>query len=204
MERVTAGRVLDVGLALVVATVGVAEIWVPFPSVLGEGSRELSTVVVVTISALLVLRRRWPLPVAVGVLWTWPLVFLAQPILVLFWGQFVPMAVAVFSVARFGRGRDPWFGAGAAAVTLLFFDLFVEVLQSPSEIVFHWMVFVVVWSFGWGLLRLERRAKTSTERAVAAEVAAAEQTMLAVTEERTRIARELHDVVAHSVSVMVV
>jgi signal transduction histidine kinase len=204
VARVTAGRLLDAGIAAVVTTVGVAEIWVPLPSVMGSGSRVASTVVVVLMGSLLVLRRRWPLPVAVAVLWTWPLVFMVEPLLVLFWGQFVPMAVAVFSIARYGRDREPWLGAAAGAATLLFFDLRVAALQDAGEIVFHWMVFVVAWSFGWGLRRMERRARESTQRAIDAEVAAAEQAMQAVVAERTRIARELHDVIAHSVSVMVV
>jgi signal transduction histidine kinase len=41
-------------------------------------------------------------------------------------------------------------------------------------------------------------------RAIEAEVGAAEQAMEAVLEERARIARELHDIVAHAVSSMVV
>ena len=204
VERTAAGRLLDVGLAVVIAVAGVAEIWVPFSSVMGSGSRPLSTVVVVVACALLVVRRRWPLPVAVGVLWLWPVVFTLHPVLVLFWGQFVPIAVAIFSVARYGRGREPWLGAAAGAATLLFFDLRVDALQSASEIFFHWMVCIIAWSFGWGLRLHEQRARVSTERAVQVEVAAAEQAMRAVLEERTRIARELHDVIAHSVSVMVV
>ena len=203
-ESTAARRLFDVGLPLVLAAAGVAEIWVPFSSVMGSGSRTLSTVVAVLASVLLVFRRRWPLPVAVAVLWLWPAVFSVQTVLVLFWGQFVPIAIAIFSVARYGRGREPWLGAVAGAATLLFFDLRVEALQSPSEIFFHWMVVTIAWSFGWGLHVLEDRARASTEHAVAVEVAAAEQAMRAVLDERTRIARELHDVIAHSVSVMVV
>lgn len=203
-ESVALRRVLDVGLAVGTGVVGVAEIWVPMPSVAGSGSQELSTVVVVALATMLLFRRRAPLLVALCVLTTWPVVFSITPILVLFWGQFVPMAIALFSVARFGRGREPWYGAAAGAATLLFFDLRVEALQDASEIVFHWMVFSVVWAFGWGLRSLEQRAQASTQRAVDAEVAAAQEAIAAVTAERTRIARELHDIIAHSVTVMVV
>lgn len=203
-ESVALRRVLDVGLAVGTAVVGVAEIWVPLPSVVGSGSQDLSTAVVVALATMLLFRRRAPLLVALCVLATWPVVFSITPILVLFWGQFVPMAIALFSVARFGRGREPWYGAAAAAATLLFFDLRVEALQDASEIVFHWMVFSVVFAFGWGLRSLEQRAQASTQRAIDAEVAAAQEAIAAVTAERTRIARELHDIIAHSVTVMVV
>jgi signal transduction histidine kinase len=123
---------------------------------------------------------------------------------VLFFGQFVLMGIAVFTMARHGRGRVPVYGAVAAAATLLYVDLFVPELQEPGEIVFHWGVFALVWGFGFGLRRHEERAEESRLRAVHAEVSAAQQAMAAVLEERTRIARELHDIVAHSVSVMVV
>jgi signal transduction histidine kinase len=77
-------------------------------------------------------------------------------------------------------------------------------MQDPGEIAFHWTVTVLVWTAGFGLRTFERRAQESTRRAIEAEVGAAEQAMRAVLEERTRIARELHDIVAHSVSSMVV
>lgn len=204
LEPVLARRLFDGALATIVAALAVVEIWLPLPSVMGEGSRVASTLVVVLISAVLAFRRRWPLVIALIVLFTWPVVFTIEPLLVLFWGQFVPMAVAVFSVARHGRGREPAYGAMAGAATLLFFDLRVEVLQDAGEIFFHWMVFSVAWSFGFGIRAMESKAKASMQHAIDVEVAAAERTMAALVDERTRIARELHDVVAHSVSVMVV
>jgi signal transduction histidine kinase len=200
----TRTRLLDLGLAAAVTAAGVAETWVPFASRQGEGSAVLVTVFTCLAGLALTQRRTQPLLAGLLVLWSWPLLFLVTPLYVLFFGQFVPMGIALFSMARHGRDRVPFLGAAAAAATLLFFDLTVDVLQSPGEIVFHWGVFAIVWSFGWALRRLEDRARESTRRAVEAEVGAARQAMAAVVEERTRIARELHDVIAHSVSLMVV
>jgi signal transduction histidine kinase len=203
-DRRTLHRLVDAGIAALLACIAVAEIWVPFTSVQGHGSEALSTAVVVLACAALVFRRVAPLPTALFVLFLWPVVFTAEPVLVLFWGQFVPMVVAVFSVARHGSGRRGLYGGAAAAATLLFLDLRVDVLQTPGEIVFHWLVFVAAWSVGRGLHVMERHAAESLRRAVEVEVASAGRAMAAVVEERTRIARELHDVVAHSVSVMVI
>ena len=197
-------RLFDVGLAVALVAAGVAEAWVPFSSRQGDGSLTATTVGVVVAGLALTQRRARPLAAGVVLCGTWLVVLVVAPVYVLFFGQFVPLAVAVFSLARHGRGRVPFVGAGLGAAMLLFVDLFVPELQSPGEIVFHWGVFAVVWGFGFGLQRMERRAHASHLRAVAAEVAAAEQAMAAVVEERTRIARELHDIVAHAVSMIVV
>jgi signal transduction histidine kinase len=62
----------------------------------------------------------------------------------------------------------------------------------------------VSWAVGFGLGLKFREADEAKERADRAELERAERARLAVSEERTRIARELHDIVGHSVSVMTV
>ena len=202
--QLTAVRAFDICLAVAVTVAGVAEIWVPFSSVQGQGSEAVSTALVVMVGLALSVRRAYPLAVGLFVLFAWFPVMAGGPSLVLFFGQFVPMGIAVFTMARYGQGRVPYVGAAAGAVALVLIDIFVPLLRSPGEMFFHWGVFLIVWSFGYRLRRLEVRARESADRAIAAEVAAAERAMAAVVEERSRIARELHDIVAHAVSMMVV
>jgi signal transduction histidine kinase len=66
------------------------------------------------------------------------------------------------------------------------------------------MFFVVAWTLGFSLGRKLWEAVDARERADRAEREREDQARLAVAEERARIARELHDVVGHAVSVMTV
>jgi len=66
------------------------------------------------------------------------------------------------------------------------------------------IVFGIAWTIGFGLGHKFREAEAAKERADRLERARAEEARAAVAEERARIARELHDVVGHSVSVMTV
>jgi signal transduction histidine kinase len=66
------------------------------------------------------------------------------------------------------------------------------------------IVFGIVWTIAFALGRKFQEADEARERAARAERGREERALAAVTEERARIARELHDVVGHSVSVMTV
>jgi signal transduction histidine kinase len=198
------GWVIDVSFAVALAAAGVVEVWVPLPSVAGTGDPVISSVVAVVLCLALALRRTHPLVTALVVLLTWPVVFTFQPILVLFWGQLVPIVVATYSVARYGSRRDSLIGAAAASACLLFFDFGVAVLQEPGEIFFHWLVVVLAWVIGSLVNRAERKAAEAQRLAIDIEAESRTRMLGAIADERARIARELHDIVAHAISVMVV
>jgi signal transduction histidine kinase len=66
------------------------------------------------------------------------------------------------------------------------------------------VIFGIVWTIAFAVGRKFQEADEARERAARAEREREERALAAVTEERARIARELHDVVGHSVSVMTV
>jgi signal transduction histidine kinase len=104
--------------------------------------------------------------------------------------------VALYSVGRHSGGTR-WGHLGVAAAVVV---VTVDGLTDPvpwGEVVFGSAVMVAAWYVGRRLrLRSERSAQLARDRAAEAR--------RIVTEERARIARELHDVVAHRVSLMTV
>jgi signal transduction histidine kinase len=73
-----------------------------------------------------------------------------------------------------------------------------------GNFVFVSIVFSIAWLIGLLVSRTFHEAERARERAARAEREREERARLAVSDERARIARELHDVVGHSVSVMTV
>jgi signal transduction histidine kinase len=66
------------------------------------------------------------------------------------------------------------------------------------------VIFGIIWTIAFAVGRKFQEADEARERATRAEREREDRARTAVTEERARIARELHDVVGHSVSVMTV
>ncbi len=75
--------------------------------------------------------------------------------------------------------------------------------HSAAEQVFIPLVFGISWLAGFALRERAEQAEAAELRATQAEREREAAARIAVAEERARIARELHDIVAHAVSVMV-
>jgi signal transduction histidine kinase len=75
--------------------------------------------------------------------------------------------------------------------------------HTVSELVFIPLLFGISWLAGFAVRERAEQAQAAEARAAQAERERDAATRIAVAEERTRIARELHDIVAHAVSVMV-
>ena len=110
---------------------------------------------------------------------------------------FLPWCVATYN----GRGRAI---AGLLAIELLGVWVNIEWDGSFWDYFFISTFMALSWTVGFVLNRRATQTRELAEKASRLEREHQEAAALAVTAERQRIARELHDVVAHSVSVMTV
>ncbi|HET8601980.1 MAG TPA: sensor histidine kinase [Segeticoccus sp.] len=178
---------------------------------------------------LIVVRRRWPLAVAVLGSLHFLAIGLTMPAVM---GQLPSQALyfyLLFSAAAWARDRRQMLMVMAGVLVLMFgwltwqfavgsgVDQIIETLRSKSQpqglftpvvagVVYSFLVNVLY--FGGAVLggqvawRGARQRARLTEQAATIEQQTDELREHAVVEERLRIARELHDVVAHHVSVM--
>jgi signal transduction histidine kinase len=124
-------------------------------------------------------------------------------------GSVVPMAVmvALYSVAAYGSRFD---GVAAMLITQFFTAVsFLTVMAridgvSIYNLVVNFLLFLGIWALGDRTRVRRDLVEQLTARAQQAERSRELASDLAVADERTRIARELHDVIAHTVSVVVV
>ena len=153
----------------------------------------LSLPVLVAAGAALYWRRRAPLAVLAVTLTAWALMLMAvhTPI-------GIPVLIALYSAGRYSSEEPSWRGPAGftAAVAMVTIDMRTD--SAPwGEVAFGVVVMCALWYSGRGLrLRDQHAARILAEQAAEAS--------RIVAEERARIARELHDVVAHRVSVMTV
>jgi signal transduction histidine kinase len=168
--------------------------------------------VVQTLGALLMIvplgwRRRYPIAVAICALagaaveWPW-LRGTGQ----LSFEAFVVVLLVFYSVGAHAELRRGLRALGVVVVFILAADIADSVAgyHEPFENAGLYPLLAVAWAAGNAFRRHGVRERALEARAEALEGEREEKVRLAAAEERARIARELHDVVAHSVSVMVV
>ena len=192
--------------ALIVAAAGV--------SGLGAGVRETAPVasvalrwveaaVITAVILILLLRRRFPFG-APATMWVCSaaLSFLDGRLITDQAGVMVAgLCAALFlgNLSSLGQARLGLLVVIAGAAIVVGNDP----LQKASNLFILPMLFAIGWLVGFALRERTEEAHAAEERAAQAEREREAAARVAVAEERARIARELHDVVAHAVSVMV-
>jgi len=160
---------------------------------------------VVAVWAAVAFRRRWPEQVA------WGVALLTIPYWVLDYvdtGASAAVLVALYTVAaHVDRPRSLHIGAVIvlALVSVMVVGVLAEQEDLPAiAVVGNSIVFATAWTVGDSVRNRQAYLAEVEARAEQAEREGELAAVRAVQDERARIARELHDVVAHSVSVMVV
>jgi signal transduction histidine kinase len=125
-------------------------------------------------------------------------------------GALIPFMVALFPIGMassflLGNLRDvrrAWVGLAIvlASITTVVYNIPGHL---TAELLFIPVDFGISWAAGFALRERAEKAEAAEARATQAEREREAAARIAVAEERARIARELHDIVAHAVSVMV-
>jgi signal transduction histidine kinase len=125
-------------------------------------------------------------------------------------GVLVPFMVALFPVGlasafllgnlRSSRQAGTGLAVVLGSITTVVFNI---PGHATPELIFIPIDFGISWAAGFALRERAEKAEAAEIRAAQAEREREAAARVAVAEERARIARELHDIVAHAVSVMV-
>ncbi|WP_025620591.1 sensor histidine kinase [Salinispora cortesiana] len=201
VDRMIFGRPLrsvafDVAVSGLVALLAVA--WIS-----GEPGGWIATLVGVVMAAVLLFRRTHPSAVAAAV------AALALVQVAVGWGPLaydIGVLIALYSVAKYANRLR--YGIGAGLVAAVGVVLAALQVRGPapwwSSALWLGSVTGAVWLVGLNVRTRRLYVLSLEERAATLEREREAEARAAVAEERTRIARELHDVVAHTMAVMIV
>jgi signal transduction histidine kinase len=161
------------------------------------GHRAVGLVVGCGFIATLAVRRRWPLVPLAYAVFLIEFANLVGPNAMGDTAAFLfAVVITIYSAGAYGDGRTLWIALALIVAAIPLAAIEPGQSTSASDIGFFVMFFGGPFVAG----RVIRRRR---ERETELETEGEERARVAVTEERTRIARELHDVIAHAVSVVV-
>jgi signal transduction histidine kinase len=190
-RRVASLPSFDVALAAVIAGLSLMDVWAPLSFVAREHHRALLSLAFVAMSLALVLRRRAPLVVLGFVFTSGSLLYLAigAPEAL---GTFLPPLAAIYAVGRYAEPRALVLAAPVALLGTAIHEVKDPNFTLSGPAIFFWALLAAAWPVGHAFRR-RALAVEELQRVRQADIAA----------ERIRIARELHDVVGHGISIVV-
>jgi signal transduction histidine kinase len=197
-------RTVDRGSALyalpvaVLVVLGQIETW---STSLDLDLRPLAAAVLLAMTLVLAWRRRHPLVVAAVVCGGLVTVSLAWDLMDNFVSPFGALLVAIYSIAAYASFRTAVGVYGLLIAFILSGALFDS--RPIGDLLWVASILTGVWAAGRGVHLRQQRVVALADHAVALEHERDAKARAAVAEERVRIARELHDVVAHGISVIV-
>lgn len=118
-------------------------------------------------------------------------------------GLVLALLIGVYSAASYGGSRVALIGVAVTLAGGLLYGWLTWVEDDALVDVIVPSLFIVgAWIAGREVNHLHARTAELAERTLLLERARDSEAQIAIAEERTRIARELHDVVSHSISIM--
>jgi signal transduction histidine kinase len=205
--RAVSDRWADLVVALALAGWTQVDLWGHAPATMHVvGGRGVLAVLLLLVTLPLAVRRRAPtatLLIAAGALVLVALLVShsnGAPVEV-----FLALLLVFYSVGAHCDERRSAFVGTVAVAAIAAADLARPGSFSASDSrPGAWLAFAIAWLVGRDLRRRRQHVADLEDRAAQLEREREEQARLAVAEERGRIARELHDVIAHGVSVIVI
>jgi signal transduction histidine kinase len=191
-------------LALVLTAFGQLNLRIHLDGSATYGPAFGSAVATAAATGVLALRRRAPLLTMVSVAAAVAGPELFTRLTFTLWGGFLPLLVAAYSVARHAERRAAWTGLAVAVLCAVVVMLRVPEAGTTANIPFAVIPLASVFAAGRVLRRREHGHHEERARAERLEQERDAAVAAAISDKRSRIAQELHDIVTHCVSVMVV
>jgi signal transduction histidine kinase len=194
-------RLADAALVTVLVVSAQLSVWTADGGALAA-DRPVHALLLAVVTVPLYVRRRRPLAVLLLVLGaTWLQFELGGEV----FQPWFAVLLALYAVGAHADRRGLLVGAGVAAAAMLALDIPRLLAGDPvDEVVPAWLVLAGTAGLGRWIRHRRRETSELATRAEAAERTRTEHAARAVADERARIARELHDLVAHSMGVIVI
>lgn len=185
---------------LLAAVIVVGALFPPYPEELFRPAGPWAIAFAVAPALILPLRRRWPIPVLVACLAFFGLASFSG---MLSPGAGIAVAVAMFAVTTRMSRRTGFSVAGIAIAAIVGLSIPASLGSVFDPRVFQFaLVVAFAAAAGDGARSRREYIAAITERAERAERTREAEARRRVTEERLRIARDLHDAVAHQIAVI--